>query len=401
MWDKGHASDLSAPHRLARWVARAYLLSRGSAKWWSASGGATVPAPRLRFGEDVRTTFEYFRGAFGVTLLGLVAAFLLGLAQGGQVDDGISFLVVCLALTILEISLSFDNAVVNAKTLKGMSPLWQRRFLTWGVLIAVFGMRLLFPLIIVAVAAHLGPLDALHLAMFHPARYADVISHAHLQIAAFGGTFLMMVALHYFIDEAKEVDWIARIECRLRACAASKGLEVAFVLVVILGFASMLPSGKVDGYMMAAIAGLLTYSLVRGVGRMLDGGGSAQRALAVGGMGAFLYLELLDASFSFDGVVGAFAMTDDLFLIAIGLGIGAVYVRSMTMLLVERGTLSQFRYLEHGAFYSIMVLSIIMFVETQIDVSEMATGAVGVVLIAAALWSSVRHNRRIEEKERA
>ncbi|MDE3078500.1 MAG: DUF475 domain-containing protein [Paracoccaceae bacterium] len=392
MWDKGHA----LPRRTA------FALQDGEGVPTSCTATvADVAAPGLRFGEDVRTTFEYFRGALGVTLLGLVAAFVLGLVQGGNFDDGISFLVVCLALTVLEISLSFDNAVVNANTLQGMSPLWQRRFLTWGIVVAVFGMRLLFPLLIVAIAADLGPLDALHMAMFHPDRYAEVISHAHLQIAAFGGTFLMMVALHYFIDEAKDVDWIARIECKLRACAAAQGLEVAFVLVVILGFAAMLPADKVDGYMMAAIAGLLSYSLVRGVGRMLDGGGGARRALAVGGLGAFLYLELLDASFSFDGVVGAFAMTDNLFLIAIGLGIGAVYVRSMTVMLVEKGTLSQFRYLEHGAFYSIMVLSFIMFVETQIEVSEMATGAVGVVLIAAALWSSVRHNRRLAEKERA
>ena len=85
---------------------------------------------------------------------------------------------------------------------------------------------------------------------------------------------------------------------------------------------------------------------------------------ARGGLGAFLYLEVLDASFSFDGVIGAFALTNNILLIAIGLGVGAMYVRSMTIMLVERGTLAQFRYLEHGAFYSIFALSIVMFLQS-------------------------------------
>ena len=247
-------------------------------------------------------------------------------------------------------------------------------------------------------AAHLGPLDALRLALFQPAAYAHILDQAHLAIAAFGGTFLMMVALHYFIDERKEVDWIIRLECRMRACASLEGLETAFVLIVILGFALMLPEDRVDGYMIAAIAGMLTFAAVRALGRALDGPRGAARMVAAGGLGAFLYLEVLDASFSFDGVVGAFAMTSDLFLIAIGLGIGAMYVRSMTLMFVERGTLAQFRYLEHGAFYSVLFLSVVMFLETQIEVSEIATGGVGVAVILAALRSSVRHNRQGEEQ---
>lgn len=347
----------------------------------------------------MRTTLTYFRSAFAVTAVGLAAAFALGWSGSDSLHDALDYLVVGAALAALEISLSFDNAIVNASTLKTMTPVWRKRFLTWGMLIAVFGMRLVFPLAIVAVAAHLGPVDALRLALFHPEAYAHILDDAHLTIAAFGGTFLMMVALHYFVDERKEVHWINRLECRLRACASLEGLETAFVLVVILGFALMLPPDRVDSYMIAAIAGLLTFSAVRALGRALDGPRGVLRA-AAGGLGAFLYLEVLDASFSFDGVVGAFAMTSDLFLIAIGLGIGAMYVRSMTLMFVDRGTLAQFRYLEHGAFYSVLFLSVVMFLETQIEVSEIATGCVGVVVILAALRSSVRHNRQDAEKRR-
>ena len=101
---------------------------------------------------------------------------------------------------------------------------------------------------------------------------------------------------------------------------------------------------------------------------------------------------MLDASFSFDGVIGAFALTQNLFLIAIGLGIGAFYVRSMTIMLVQKETLAEFRYLEHGAFYSILSLSFIMFANSIWHVPEVITGLLGAGLIGLALWSSLRHN---------
>jgi uncharacterized protein len=117
-------------------------------------------------------------------------------------------------------------------------------------------------------------------------------------------------------------------------------------------------------------------------------------AAARGGFGAFLYLEILDASFSFDGVIGAFALTQNLFIIAIGLGIGAMYVRSMTIMLVEKGTLAHYRYLEHGAFYAILILSVIMYVQTLTHIPEVITGLGGAALIGISLWSSIRYNRR-------
>ncbi|MFC2967183.1 DUF475 domain-containing protein [Acidimangrovimonas pyrenivorans] len=343
----------------------------------------------------MRAAMQHFRWAFVATAAGLVLAFWLGWRFTGTLSGAMSALIIGAVLAVLEISLSFDNAIVNANKLKDMTPVWQRRFLTWGIVIAVFGMRIVFPLAIVAVAAHIGPLAAIKLAATDPETYADIIGHAHLSIAAFGGTFLMMVGLSYFVDEHKEVDWFCTLECRLRQCASVRGLEIAFVLVLMLGFASALPGPAAREFLFAALFGLLTFTAVELLGHVLDAGDAARDIARAGGLGAFLYLEVLDASFSFDGVIGAFALTQNLFLIAIGLGIGAMYVRSLTLMLVERKTLAQFRYLEHGAFYSILALSVIMYAQTLIHISELVTGALGAALIGLSLWSSIRYNRRM------
>ena len=93
---------------------------------------------------------------FTVVCLALAAWY--GWSQTGDAAATLSMLWIVLVLSVLEISLSFDNAVVNATVLEDMDKVWQRRFLTWGMLIAVFGMRFVFPLAIVAIAAGLGPI---------------------------------------------------------------------------------------------------------------------------------------------------------------------------------------------------------------------------------------------------
>jgi hypothetical protein len=339
-------------------------------------------------------TLHYFRWAFGFTAAGLVLAFWLGWAFSGTLAGALGFLLIGSILAVLEISLSFDNAIVNANKLKDMTPEWQQRFLTWGIIIAVFGMRVIFPLLIVVVAAKIGPWEAIRLAATQPAEYARIIGEAHLAIAAFGGAFLMMVALSYFFDEGKEVHWIATLERQMARFASVRGLEVAVVLAFMLGFATALPETDVATFLYASTAGLLTFLAVEVVGHLLDASEEATDLAAKGGLGAFLYLEVLDASFSFDGVIGAFALTQNLFLIAIGLGIGAMYVRSMTIMLVERQTLAQFRYLEHGAFWSILILAGVMFAQTMVHIPEVITGLLGASFIGLALISSLRHNRR-------
>lgn len=340
------------------------------------------------------STLGYFKWSFIVTAVGLLLGLLLGWQTTGSLGGMASVFFICLVLAVLEISLSFDNAIVNANKLKEMTPVWQQRFLTWGILIAVFGMRIVFPLLIVVIAAQIGPIDAIVLAAARPEEYARIMHEAHLPIASFGGAFLMMVGLKFFFDQEKDIHWVHALESRISKVASIKGVEIAFVLLVILLFEQLLPPEDAVTFVYCAIYGLLTFLVVEVIGGLLDASQQTMSAAAKGGLGAFLYLEVLDASFSFDGVIGAFALTQNLFIIAIGLGIGAMYVRSMTIMLVEKGTLAEYRYLEHGAFYAILILSVVMFCQTMVHVPEVITGLGGATLIGISLWSSIRHNRK-------
>ena len=342
-----------------------------------------------------RSSLSYLKWPLITTVIGLGLTAWLGWATEGTWAGVISFLIVGAVLAALEIALSFDNAIVNANKLVEMTPVWRQRFLTWGILIAVFGMRIIFPLAIVAIFAWINPLSAIHLALSNPNEYSHIIGHAHGPISAFGGTFLMMVALKFFIDEDKSIDWLEVLEKRLRQWGSIRGFEIALVLVIVLLICRVLPLHEQSAFLTSAIMGLLVFTLVDGLGTYLDNiAGATTEIGAKAGVGAFLYLEVLDASFSFDGVIGAFALTTNILLIAIGLGIGAMYVRSMTIMLVERKTLAEFRYLEHGAFYSIFALSIVMFMQSIVHIHELITGGIGMVLIGSALFASILHNKR-------
>ncbi|GAA2595531.1 DUF475 domain-containing protein [Streptomyces axinellae] len=358
-----------------------------------------------------------FGWSFGVTVVGLAAAAFF---WGWE-----AFALVAI-LSILEISLSFDNAVVNAGVLKKMNAFWQKIFLTIGVLIAVFGMRLVFPVVIVAISAKVGPIEAVEVALDDPNRYQQLVTDAHPAIAAFGGMFLLMIFLDFIFDE-REHKWVGWLERPLSRLGKVNGLSVCIALIVLLVSAMTLATAahqhggmhadKSGTVMLAGIAGLITYLLVGGLSghfedkleeeeeREQEAEESAKRegkqlsAVGLAGKAAFfmfLYLEVLDASFSFDGVIGAFAITNHIFWMALGLGIGAMYVRSLTVYLVRQGTLDDYVYLEHGAHYAIGALAVILLVTVKYEINEVITGLVGVVLIAASFWSSVRRNRLIE-----
>lgn len=334
---------------------------------------------------------KHFYGSliFSVVALGLAAWY--GLYSGGMTAM-LSFLWIALVLSVLEVSLSFDNAVVNAKVLKDMSPVWQQRFLTWGIIIAVFGMRIVFPIIIVAIAAQVNPVEAVRLALGEPERYAEIIEGANTGIMGFGGAFLLLVGLKFFFDADKEHDWIAAIERPLKRFADFEAFEIILTLLLLYGISTQLAADETITFLTAGIFGITTFYAVEWVGNLLEAPDAVEGAARTG-LAAFLYLEVLDASFSFDGVIGAFALTNNLIIIALGLGIGAMFVRSMTIYLVRKGTLAQFRYLENGAFWAILALAVIMLTSPLFHIPETITGLIGAVLIGLALWSSVRHNR--------
>ena len=344
----------------------------------------------------MNTLLRHYWGSLLFTLVCFIAAGFYAWNAGGSVGSVAHVLWIVLVLSILEISLSFDNAVVNATVLREMDEKWQRRFLTWGILIAVFGMRIVFPLAIVAVAAKLDPLSAIDLSLNDPERYEAIVSSAHVGIAGFGGAFLTMVGLNFFFDGDKDVDWIRGLELALRRFSEIRAAEIGILLLMLYGISTMLPEGEAMVFLTAGILGLVTYIAVDAIGTVLDK--VERRKMAEGavrsGLGGFLYLEVLDASFSFDGVIGAFALSNNMLIIALGLSIGALFVRSMTVHLVRAGTLTKYRFLEHGAFWAIIALGLIMLLSAKFHISESITGLIGAVLIGISLLWSMRYNRK-------
>lgn len=335
---------------------------------------------------------KYFRGAFLFSFIALIAAFLIGFIQTSHYGVGVSSLFICLILGILEFSLSFDNAVVNASSLKKMEKIWQKYFLTWGMVIAVFGMRLLFPLVIVGVAAKKMPWGVLYLAIKHPAEYAHILAASHMEIMGFGGAFLSLVGLKYFLDAEKEIHWVGVIERKLASLGQIKSFEILVVLGVILGVSHFIETSEKVTFLFSSLSGVMGFILVEALGHLLSGGegaGDLSKEVAKAGLGGFIYLEMMDASFSFDGVIGAFALSNNIFIIALGLGIGSMFVRSLTVLFVEKEVLGEYRYLEHGAFWAILILALCMFIEINYEIPEIITGSLGMMFILLSFLSSL------------
>lgn len=316
---------------------------------------------------------KYFYSSFVIAVIGLVAAFFIG---------GYEAIYICAILSVLEVSLSFDNAVVNAKVLNTMEPKWQQRFIVWGIPIAVFGMRFVFPILIVAIAARMGILETLHLAIYEPENYHKALETTRFEIYAFGGAFLLMVFLHFFFESEKETHWIGFLEDNILMRALRKFPNISFMIAITFGIILLyITKSYVIG--MAYFSALALYLLIHSADKLM----SSENGVRSGAMG-FLYLEILDASFSFDGVIGAFALSENIFIIMIGLGIGAMFVRSLTIYFVHKKTLQSLVYLEHGAHYAIGVLSVIMFIKIFTEVSEIITGLVGMGFITAAFIGS-------------
>ncbi|MBC7631663.1 DUF475 domain-containing protein, partial [Aeromicrobium sp.] len=240
-----------------------------------------------------------------------------------------------------------------------------------------------------------------------------LLHEAHPSIAAFGGMFLGMLFLD-FIFEDRDITWLTWLERPLASVGKLDQLSVVVALGALTVTAQLLAENP-GTVMVSGALGILTYLLVNGLGELFEAGGGDETDVSdedaagpatssgAGGMilasgkaafFLFLYLEVLDASFSFDGVIGAFAITQDIFIIAVGLGVGALYIRSLTVYLVHKGTLNDYVYLEHGALWAIGALSTVLLVSIKFEVPELVTGLIGVGFIAAAFISSLSHNRR-------
>lgn len=355
-----------------------------------------------------RSGISHYYLSFAATFLALVAGFLIAGVTG-------AFTVAVLA--VLETSLSLDNAVVNAKVLENWPDKWRKIFLRWGILVAVFGMRLVFPILIVCVVSRLSPVNVVDMALYRPDDYAKALIAAHPQIAGFGSAFLFMVALSFFFEE-KHVYWIEWIETKLTKFGQIEGIAAAIVIGLLFLFRAYAPPEVGNAYLFSGVTGIACFALAHGLGTVLgapDGEeeetadeGPAVTATAAPGnqvaeqivrasIAGFLYLEILDASFSFDGVIGAFVITTYLPLIMLGLGAGAFFVRSFTVHMVDIGTMAEYRYLGHGAFYAILLLAAILSLTvTGMDIPEWFTGLSGAFILGIAFWRSVVANQQDE-----
>jgi hypothetical protein len=324
---------------------------------------------------------------------------LLSLAAVGWLK-GPSALFLALVLVLVEITFSFDNAIINAKVLSTMSRFWQTLFMTVGIFIAVFGMRLVFPILIVMITAGLSAGDVIQLALNDPGTYSQKLSDSHVSISGFGGMFLLMLCLHFFFDPSRKVHWISIIEKPLQRLGA--WWAYALVSLIVLAGISFLPFNEhPQETFIAGILGIVTYLVVHGLADLFtkrqgleEGTGKIVVKTGLAGFMSFIYLEILDASFSFDGVIGAFAITQDVVLIAIGLGIGALWVRSLTLFMVRKQVLDAYRYLEHGAHYTIGILAAFLLSGLFIHIPEVVAGVSGLVIVGASIVSSILASRK-------
>ena len=187
---------------------------------------------------------KYFAIPIMSLIAGLILAALITFNNSGNLSAALQVMLIVGLLSVLEISLSFDNAVVNAVVLKKMSKVWQRRFLTWGIAIAVFGMRFLFPLIIVSVIGQVSLWNSLTMAISRPQEYSLMMQGAHLAVSALGGAFLLMVFLNYFFSQKKDLHWITIIEMPAAKMGVFQSIELIMAIAAMMGIHAFIPEAQ-------------------------------------------------------------------------------------------------------------------------------------------------------------
>lgn len=337
---------------------------------------------------------KYFYFSFVFTIVSLILGVIYGYnVFGHDTSLMLNAILVIIVLAVLEVGLSFDNAIVNAKVLMQLDKVWIQRFLTYGIIISVFGARLILPILIISISSMTNPIEIVQLALFDHEGYSHKLEETHYIISGFGGMFLLLVGFHFFFDHDKETNWFW-FEKYLNKYSVAHAFPsiFAFLIAMIVAF-NIDPTNRFE-FIIACIFGFLTYELLHIINGTLGEEDDIATGAAMSGLSGFIYLNVLDTSFSLDGVVGAIAITNDIIIIMLGLGIGAIFVRSMTILLVEKGILSSLVYVEHGAFWSIIILGTIMMLKTIIEIPEIMTALLTVSLIIIAIIHSFIYNKR-------
>lgn len=288
---------------------------------------------------------------------GLISLYVIAERSCTTKMDWLLIILTVAGLSVFEIVSSIDNAIINADVLATMGEKARRWFLLWGLIFAVFVVRGLLPWLIVwATTPSLGLIGAL-LATFSsdPAVTAAIESSAPV-LLIFGGMFLVLLFFHWLFVEEKT--------CGLRSEAFFSRQSVWFyavasiLLAVIVWFAL-----QIDTLMgFAAVLGSTAFFIVHGFRQNAEVQEARLRRPGMSDFSKIAYLEVLDATFSIDGVIGAFAFTLSVPLILIGNGIGAVVVRELTVRGVDK--IRSYCFLKNGAMYSILVLGTIMLADS-------------------------------------
>jgi hypothetical protein len=269
--------------------------------------------------------------------------------------DITSALFIVLGLALFESITSIDNAIINAEVLRGMQPRARRWFLTWGIFIAVFVVRGVLPWLIVWVMTPgLGPWDALTASLTGDPAALEAIEKSSPVLLMGGGVFFIFLFCHWIFLEPKKIG--LPVERFISRQGAWFYAVVSIALTLIVWFSLKDSPMLAFGAVMGSSAFFITHGFKRYAeeqeARLLSGEGH------LSDVGKILYLEVIDLTFSIDGVVGAFAFTLSVPLILLGNGIGAVVVRQLTVYGVER--IKKYVYLKNGAMYSVFVLGCVM-----------------------------------------
>jgi hypothetical protein len=301
-------------------------------------------------------------------------------------------IVIVIGLIVFEVVNSVDNAIVNASVLQTMSMLWRKRFLLIGIVTSVFLVRFILPLVIVWISVPNISVSDFFLAFLGQSDVAaSAIEQQKPVILMFGGVFLMYLYIHWLFLEKKEPLYIERFIKEKHGVWFFAFAAILLVIIMYLARADPL-------VMLAASIGSATFFILYGIKETAE---ASERNMVAGtsnmsDLSKFLYLEVLDTTFSFDGVIGAFAFTINLFLILIGIGVGALVVRELTIKGID--TIAKYKYLKNGALTSIGFLGLFMIIEGfNIDLPSYVPIIVTFLLIGVAFYISRRQLKMIEK----
>lgn len=271
--------------------------------------------------------------------------------------DILSSLLIIAGLCLFETISSIDNAIINAEVLSTMGERARRWFLIWGLLFAVFVIRGVLPWLIVWMATpSLGPWGALMSTFSSDPKVVEAVERSAPVLLVGGGTFLVFLFFHWIFLEPKAFG------LRIESFIGNQGVWFYAVVSILLTAIVYLAINRDPFMALGAVAGSTAFFITHG---FKQNAAENERRLIRTGMSdlsKILYLEVIDSTFSIDGVIGAFAFTLSVPLILLGNGLGAIVVRQITIGNIER--IKRFRYLKNGAMYSILFLGIIMIADS-------------------------------------